>query len=104
MYIIGPAPAASIPGNGNSEKEGRSFSVAHASCCVTTTPNPRLALVDGAAQDLLSVRTTDGRDALVPFVSALVPEVDLEAGRVVVADRPGLVSPFPDEQDAGTDS
>jgi 16S rRNA processing protein RimM len=62
------------------------------------------AVVHGAAQDLLSVRTTDGRDALVPFVSALVPEVDLEAGRVVVADRPGLVSPFPDEQDAGTDS
>ena len=25
------------------------------------------------------------------------PEVDLEAGRVVVADRPGLVSPFPDD-------
>ena len=62
------------------------------------------AVVHGAAQDLLSVRTADGRDALVPFVSALVPEVDLEAGRVVVANRPGLVSPFPDEQDAGTDS
>ena len=62
------------------------------------------AVVHGAAQDLLSVRTADGRDALVPFVSALVPEVDLEAGRVVVADRPGLVSPFADEQDAGTDS
>ena len=56
------------------------------------------ALVHGAAQDLLSVRTPDGRDALVPFVTALVPEVDLAAGRVVVADRPGLVSPFPDEQ------
>lgn len=55
------------------------------------------ALVHGSAQDLLTVRTTDGRDALVPFVTALVPEVDLEAGRVVVADRPGLVSPFPDE-------
>jgi 16S rRNA processing protein RimM len=56
------------------------------------------ALVHGAAQDLLTVRTPDGRDALVPFVTALVPEVDLAAGRVVVADRPGLVSPFPDEQ------
>jgi 16S rRNA processing protein RimM len=55
------------------------------------------ALVHGSAQDLLTVRTTDGRDALVPFVTALVPEVDLEARRVVVADRPGLVSPFPDE-------
>jgi 16S rRNA processing protein RimM len=56
------------------------------------------AVVHGSAQDLLTVRTADGRDALVPFVSALVPEVDLAAGRLVVADRPGLVSPFPDEQ------
>ncbi|GAB3034689.1 ribosome maturation factor RimM [Nocardioides flavus (ex Wang et al. 2016)] len=55
------------------------------------------ALVHGSAQDLLTVRTADGRDALVPFVAALVPEVDLEAGRLVVADRPGLVSPFPEE-------
>lgn len=59
------------------------------------------AVVHGAAQDLLTVRTADGRDALVPFVSALVPEVDLEGGRVVVADRPGLVSPFPDDVGAG---
>ncbi len=58
------------------------------------------ALVHGSAQDLLTVRTADGRDALVPFVAALVPEVDLAAGRVVVADRPGLVSPFPDEAPA----
>ena len=55
------------------------------------------ALVHGSAQDLLTVRTPDGRDTLVPFVSALVPEVDLRAGRIVVADRPGLVSPFPDD-------
>jgi 16S rRNA processing protein RimM len=49
------------------------------------------------AQDLLQIRTTDGRDALVPFVAALVPEVDLAGRRVVVADRPGLVTAFPDE-------
>jgi len=49
------------------------------------------------AQDLLRVRTTDGREALVPFVAALVPEVDVAGGRVVIADRPGLVSPFEDE-------
>ena len=54
----------------------------------------------GSAQDLLTVRTADGRDALVPFVAALVPEVDLAAGRLVVADRPGLVSPFPDDVEA----
>ena len=55
------------------------------------------AVVHGSAQDLLTVRTPDGRDTLVPFVSALVPEVDLDAGRVMVADRPGLVSPFPED-------
>jgi 16S rRNA processing protein RimM len=49
------------------------------------------------AQDLLQIRTPDGRDTLVPFVAALVPEVDLAARRVVVADRPGLVTPFEDE-------
>ena len=53
------------------------------------------------AQDLLQIRTPDGRDALVPFVAALVPEVDLPGGRVVVADRPGLVTPFPDEAGDG---
>lgn len=57
------------------------------------------ALVHGSAQDLLTVQTPDGRDTLVPFVSALVPEVDLDAGRIVVADRPGLVTPFPDDSD-----
>ena len=53
-------------------------------------------LVHGA-QDLLTIRTEDGRDALVPFVSALVPEVDVAGGRLVIADRPGLVTPFEDE-------
>ena len=55
------------------------------------------ALVHGGAQDLLTIRTPEGRDALVPFVKALVPEVDLAAGRVVVADRPGLVTPLPED-------
>ncbi len=55
------------------------------------------AVVHGAAQDLLSVRTPDGRDALVPFVAALVPEVSLEQNKVVIADRPGLVAPFPED-------
>lgn len=55
------------------------------------------AVVHGGAQDLLTIRTPDGRDALVPFVKALVPEVDLAARRVVVADRPGLVAPLPED-------
>jgi 16S rRNA processing protein RimM len=55
------------------------------------------AVVHGGAQDLLTVRTPDRREALVPFVSELVPEVDLDAAYVVVADRPGLVTPLPDD-------
>ena len=54
------------------------------------------ALTTGA-QDLLTVRTLDGREALVPFVAALVPEVDVPGGRLVIADRPGLVSPFDED-------
>ena len=57
-------------------------------------------LVHGGAQDLLRITTPDRREALVPFVKALVPEVDLAGGRVVIADRPGLVAPLPDD-DAG---
>jgi 16S rRNA processing protein RimM len=41
----------------------------------------------GAAQDRLVVRLTDGRLGRVPFVAALVPEVD-PAGRRVVVDAP----------------
>ncbi len=40
------------------------------------------------ASDLLVLRRPDGRNALVPFVKAIVSEVDLAAGRVVV-DPPG---------------
>ena len=40
------------------------------------------------AQDLLVVRRPTGEDRLVPFVRALVPQVDVAAGTVVV-DAPG---------------
>lgn len=42
----------------------------------------------GAAQDLLTVRLDDGREGDVPFVTALVPVVDVPGGRVVI-DPPG---------------
>jgi 16S rRNA processing protein RimM len=42
------------------------------------------------ASDLFSVRLADGREALVPFVRAIVPEVDLAAGRLVVTAPEGL--------------
>jgi 16S rRNA processing protein RimM len=56
-------------------------------------------VVHGAGQDLLGVRTGDGREVLVPFVSALVTLVDLSGGLVEVADRPGLLGPLPEDAD-----
>jgi 16S rRNA processing protein RimM len=49
-----------------------------------------IALEVGAAQDRLVVRLLDGREGRVPFVSALVPTVDVEGGRVVVDAPQGL--------------
>jgi 16S rRNA processing protein RimM len=51
-------------------------------------------VIHGSGQDLIAVRTPDGREVLVPFVTALVPVVDVAAGRVEVADRPGLLTPL----------
>ncbi len=53
-------------------------------------------VLHGTGQDLLVVRAPDGREILVPFVSALVPVVDVASGRLEVADRPGLLEPVPD--------
>lgn len=44
-------------------------------------------------QDILVVRKDDGGEALVPFVAAIVPEVDLATGRLVIDPPPGLLDP-----------
>lgn len=51
------------------------------------------------AQDVLEIQTAAG-PRLVPFVVALVPDVDLEAGRLTVVDVPGLLD---DRGDADED-
>ncbi|MGI9824039.1 ribosome maturation factor RimM [Agromyces sp. Marseille-Q5079] len=51
------------------------------------------------AQDLLIVRTPD-REVMVPFVQAIVPEVDLAAGTVRVTPPPGLFEDVADEVEA----
>lgn len=48
------------------------------------------------AQDLLAIKT-DGGEVLVPFVKAIVPEVDVVAGTVTVTPPPGLFEDLPDE-------
>ncbi|HEX3198456.1 MAG TPA: ribosome maturation factor RimM [Propionibacteriaceae bacterium] len=50
------------------------------------------------AQDVLEIDTAAGR-RLVPFVAALVPDVDLEVGRLTVVDVEGLL----DDGDADED-
>jgi 16S rRNA processing protein RimM len=57
----------------------------------TGEPLGEVARIDHApSSDLLVLRRPEGRTALVPFVKAIVPEVDLAAGRVVVDAPAGL--------------
>ncbi len=46
-------------------------------------------------QDLLVIEPAAGRrdDLLVPFVAAIVPDVDVAAGRLVIDPPPGLLEP-----------
>jgi 16S rRNA processing protein RimM len=55
------------------------------------------------AQDLLIVKPAEGgdREVLVPFVKAIVPEVDVAGGRVIVTPPPGLFEDLPAGEDDG---
>ena len=44
------------------------------------------------AQDALVVRETNGAESLVPFVTAIVPVVDVPGGRVVIDPPAGLLA------------
>lgn len=54
------------------------------------------------AQDLLVVTTATG-EVMVPFVSAIVPNVDIEARTVTVTPPGGLFEDIPDDDDAKVD-
>jgi 16S rRNA processing protein RimM len=49
------------------------------------------------AQDLLEIKTLDGRDVLVPFVAAIVPEVDIAAGTITITPPNGLFEDVTEE-------
>ncbi len=51
------------------------------------------------AQDLLAIDTGSG-EVLVPFVSAIVPTVDIAAGTVTLTPPAGLFEELPDEPEA----
>lgn len=47
-------------------------------------------VTNGVAQDLLHMKHAKGHVVLVPFVTAIVPDVDVEAGRIEVTPPAGL--------------
>ncbi|GAA4265211.1 ribosome maturation factor RimM [Frondihabitans peucedani] len=55
------------------------------------------------AQDLLAVDTPSG-EVLVPFVSAIVPSVDLDAGVVTVTPPMGLFEEIPEDDDDASET
>ena len=48
-------------------------------------------VMHGPAGQTLEVRLSTGKDALVPFVHAIVPEVDLDAGTLTITPPDGLL-------------
>ncbi|HQF31159.1 MAG TPA: ribosome maturation factor RimM, partial [Hyphomicrobiales bacterium] len=50
-----------------------------------------VAVPDFGAGDLLEIATGGGKTLLVPFTRAVVPEIDLAGGRLVVDPPPGLL-------------
>ena len=52
------------------------------------------------AQDLLIVKANDD-EIMVPFVEAIVPAVDVAAGRVIVTPPPGLFEEVPEHRRGG---
>jgi 16S rRNA processing protein RimM len=54
-----------------------------------------IAVHHNPTQDLLVLQTPAG-ERMVPFVTELVPDVDLAAGRLVVNPIPGLLTELPD--------
>ena len=48
-------------------------------------------VMSGPAGTILEVTLTDGKEVLVPFVFAIVPEVDLEAGTCTITPPEGLL-------------
>jgi len=50
------------------------------------------------AQDLLVVKTPDRGEVLVPFVSAIVPTVDVDAGTLTLTPPAGLFEELPDAE------
>ncbi|GAA1239545.1 ribosome maturation factor RimM [Kitasatospora nipponensis] len=55
-------------------------------------------------QDLLTVTRPDGTEVLIPFVSKIVPTIDLENQRAVIDPPGGLIDPTEAESDGGPET
>ena len=60
---------------------------------VDGTPVGTVTDVLHSGQDVLVIKSVDGRDVMVPFVLPLVPEVDVAAGFLVIDPPEGLIDP-----------
>ncbi len=45
-----------------------------------------------SGQDVLVIKSPDGRDIMIPFVKPLVPEVDVTAGYLAINPPEGLLN------------
>ena len=50
-----------------------------------------ISVIHGGSQDLLEVNLDTGKEALIPFVHAIVPDVDLAAGTCTIDPPEGLL-------------
>lgn len=89
LVLVTDVPAAELPSD-EGEYYDRQLVGLEAVTAAGTSVGRVLAVLHPAGQDLLEISTASG-PRLVPFVEALVPEVDLAGGRLVVADLPGLL-------------
>jgi len=92
--LVGHTLTATVPADGRPDDDAEFFD-RHLVGLVAQLPDGKqvgriVDVMHGVAQDILVVATPTG-ERLVPFVEALVPSVDLAAGRVTIADMPGLL-------------
>jgi 16S rRNA processing protein RimM len=62
---------------------------------VRTVDGTQVGTVDDvlhSGQDVLVIKSADGREVMVPFVKALVPEVDVASGLLVIDPPAGLLN------------
>ena len=92
--LVGQSLAARVPADERPSEAEEYFDRQLVGLAVLDHAGSRVGIVREVlhlpAQDVLEV-AVEGGERLVPFVSALVPEVDLAAGHVRLADVEGLL-------------